>query len=84
MSQPFVISVILNTNRCADTLECLASLTQNTYQRQRAIVLDNHSTDGSVEAIRSSFPAVQVIRLTENLGYAGNNNVGIAAALAQK
>jgi GT2 family glycosyltransferase len=46
-------------------------------------VLDNQSTDGSVAAIRAAFPAVQIIELTENHGYAGNNNVGIQAALAQ-
>lgn len=83
MSDPCVISVILNTNRRADTLECLASLQKNTYKNQRVIVLDNHSTDGSVEAIRTQFPAAQIIELAENRGYAGNNNVGIQAALEQ-
>jgi GT2 family glycosyltransferase len=83
MAQPYVIAVILNTNRRHDTLACLTSLAQNTYTNFKAIVLDNHSTDGSVEAIRLSFPAVQIIELTSNLGYAGNNNVGIEAAIAQ-
>jgi GT2 family glycosyltransferase len=83
MSQPYVISVILNTNRCDDTLECIASLQQSTYKHHHIIVLDNHSTDGSVEAICSTYPRVQMIRLTDNHGYAGNNNVGIEAALKQ-
>ncbi len=83
MPEPLVISVILNTNRHDDTLACLASLQANTYKNQRAIVLDNHSTDGSVEAIRQKFPATQIIELAENRGYAGNNNVGIQAALDQ-
>ena len=39
--------------------------------------------DGSVEAIQKTFPRVQIIQLDENLGYAGNNNVGIRAALNQ-
>jgi GT2 family glycosyltransferase len=81
MLEPQVISVILNTNRRADTLECLASLTAGTYQNNRILVLDNDSSDGSVAAIRSEFPSVEVIELRENLGYAGNNNVGIEAAL---
>lgn len=84
MPDPLVISVILNTNRRDDTLECLASLQQSTYKNHRIIVLDNHSTDDSVEAIRTSFPSVQIIELTENRGYAGNNNVGIQAALDQR
>jgi GT2 family glycosyltransferase len=83
MSQPYVISVILNTNRREDTLACLASLTQSTYKHHKAIVLDNHSTDGSVSAIRSAFPEVEIIALAENHGYAGNNNVGIKAAIQQ-
>jgi GT2 family glycosyltransferase len=45
--------------------------------------LDNHSTDGSVEAIRVAHPEVQIIALEQNLGYAGNNNVGIELALQQ-
>ena len=44
-------------------------------------VLDCQSTDGSVEAVQSAFPDVRIIRLDRNLGYAGNNNVGIRAAL---
>lgn len=82
-SQPLVISIILNTNRREDTLQCLDSLNRNSYPNHKIIVLDNHSTDGSVFAIRQTYPSVQVIELTENLGYAGNNNVGIQAALEQ-
>jgi GT2 family glycosyltransferase len=81
MSAPLVISVILNTNRREDTLACLASLAANSYQPQITLVLDNASTDGSVEAIRAAYPQTQVLSLTENRGYAGNNNVGIAWAM---
>lgn len=83
MLEPFVVTIILNTNRRDDTLACLASLKQGTYQNHKVIVLDNHSQDGSVEAIRTSFPTVQIIELQQNLGYAGNNNVGIQTALHQ-
>jgi hypothetical protein len=82
-SQPSVISVILNTNHRQDTLECLASLAKSTYWNHKAIVLDNASIDGSVGAIRSAFPSVEIIELPVNLGYAGNNNIGIKAAAAQ-
>lgn len=83
LTQPLVISVILNTNRKDDTLECLASLQNSTYMNHRAIVLDNASSDDSVEAIQQAFPEVQLISLESNLGYAGNNNVGIQAAIEQ-
>jgi GT2 family glycosyltransferase len=81
MSEPLVVAVILNTNRRQDTLECLASLAQSSYRRLRTIVLDNASTDGSVAAIESAFPDVTVLSLQDNRGYAGNNNVGIQAAM---
>jgi GT2 family glycosyltransferase len=83
MSQPFIICVILNTNRRADTLECLASLYKSSYPAFKVIVLDNHSTDGSVTAICEAFPETQILELEGNLGYAGNNNVGIEAAIRQ-
>jgi GT2 family glycosyltransferase len=83
MSDSLVYIVILNTNRRDDTLACLASLSEGTYQGTKIIVLDNNSTDGSLEAIRSAFYNVQIISLTENLGYAGNNNVGIVEAMKQ-
>ncbi len=83
MTDPFVISVILNTNRREDTLECLGSLMNSSYSNHRAIVLDNQSTDGSVGAIRAAFPEVEIVELEKNYGYAGNNNVGIQYALEQ-
>jgi GT2 family glycosyltransferase len=83
MTQPLVVTIILNTNRCEDTCAALASLAQSTYTNNRIIVLDNASTDGSVPAIHTKYPDVQVIELERNLGYAGNNNIGIKAALAQ-
>lgn len=83
IAQPLVISVILNTNRCGDTLACLDSLRHNSYSNHRIIVLDNQSTDGSVAAIREAHPEVQIVALEQNLGYAGNNNVGIEIAIQQ-
>lgn len=80
---PLVVSIILNTNRREDTLECLASLQSTTFPNQCVLVLDNASTDGSVDAIEAAYPDVHVIPLEDNRGYAGNNNVGIEAALEQ-
>ena len=83
MPEPRVVTLILNTNRRADTLACLASLAAGSYANNTVVVLDNASTDGSPAAIQQAFPAVQVVALAENQGYAGNNNVGLALALAQ-
>jgi GT2 family glycosyltransferase len=84
MSLPYVISVILNTNRRDDTLACLSSLTQSTYPNHSVIVLDNDSSDGSIEAIQEKYPCTLIVSLEKNMGYAGNNNVGIEIALQEK
>lgn len=83
MTQPLIFVVILNTNRRDDTIACLASLSRATYRNVKIIVLDNKSTDGSMDAIRAAFPEVQLVALEENLGYAGNNNVGITSSMKQ-
>jgi hypothetical protein len=83
MISPLVISVVLNTNHREDTIQCLTSLSQNTYKNQQVILLDNASTDGTADTIRSMFPDVWIIALKRNLGYAGNNNVGIQLGLEQ-
>jgi len=83
ITQPLVYIVILNNNHRDDTLACLRSLSQNTYTNITLVVLDNNSSDDSVEAIRSTYPDSQIIILTENLGYAGNNNIGMEEAVKQ-
>ena len=81
---PLIHTIILNTNRRDDTLACVASLAASDYpaERHQITVLDNASTDGSVMALREQFPQVRIVELTENLGYAGNNNVGIELAVS--
>jgi len=82
MPSPLVVTIILNTSRRDDTLACLASLIEGKYENHKIIVLDNASTDGSIAAIQTQYPNVEILELSENEGYAGNNNVGIEAALA--
>ncbi|GAB4455651.1 MAG: glycosyltransferase family 2 protein [Anaerolineae bacterium] len=40
-------------------------------------VVDNASTDGTAEAVRAAFPAVRVIASSNNLGFAGGNNLAL-------
>lgn len=42
-------------------------------------VVDNASADGSVDAIRAEFPAVNLIASAENLGFGGGNNAALRA-----
>src|SRR5689334_21960393 len=76
--------IVLNRNNRDVTLACLASLMKARLDGARVIVVDNGSADGSVAAVRASFPQVQVVALPENRGYAGGNNAGTRAALADR
>ena len=80
---PSVWIVVLNWNGLTDTRACLESLRQLNYADHRIIVVDNGSTDGSVDALRSaeSLLSIEILEAGGNLGYAGGNNVGIRYAL---
>ncbi len=75
--QPVIGIIIVNWNRKADLLRCLKSVQTTDYPCYQVVVVDNGSTDGSVEAVRESFPAVTLLLQTENLGYTGGNNLAI-------
>lgn len=83
MNPPRIAVIILNWNGKDDTLACLESVTSIDYPNFQVVVVDNGSSDGSVEAFRQAFPQVTVLETGENLGYAGGNNVGICWALDQ-
>jgi glycosyltransferase involved in cell wall biosynthesis len=51
--RPKVAIVILNWNGWKDTIECLESVFRNTYPNYQVIVVDNGSTDGSIEKIKA-------------------------------
>lgn len=74
--------IIVNWNGRDHLVRCLDALERQTAHDFEVIVVDNASSDGSVEAIRSRFPAVRVIRNERNLGFAAGNNVGIRASTA--
>jgi GT2 family glycosyltransferase len=76
-----VFVLLLNWNNWKDTNACLASLQGLNYDNWYVVVLDNGSTDGSVDRIRERFPDVEIMELRENLGFAKGNNAGIRAAL---
>lgn len=80
---PRIAIIILNWNGKDDTLACLASVTSIDYPDFQAVVVDNGSSDGSVEAFRQAYPQVTILETGANLGYAGGNNVGIRWALDQ-
>ena len=81
MYAPLVGIVILNWNRPVDTIACLKSLEHITYKNHFTVVVDNGSTDNSLEQIQSAFPHVMFLPLFQNLGFASGANIGIEYAL---
>ena len=73
--------VVLNWNQEQDTTECLESLRLVRDVPLRVILVDNGSAPDSVERLERRFPEAIVLRLGQNRGFAGGNNVGIARAL---
>jgi GT2 family glycosyltransferase len=73
-------AIIVNFNGGQDLIDCLASL-----QRQRdvgieTIIVDNGSSDGSLESAMTAYPSIQVFRSPTNAGFAGGANRGAGMA----
>lgn len=81
VERPLVRILIVNWNGWRDTVECLESLKRLNYENHHVVVIDNGSTDESVEQIRAAAPGITVIESGENLGFAGGNNIGLRLAL---
>jgi hypothetical protein len=70
--------VIVNWNGKSFLLDCLKSIKNSRVSKNyEIIVVDNASTDGSMEAVRKTYPEVKAIRNEKNEGFARGNNIGI-------
>ena len=73
--------VIVNYNARRHLENCLESLTSSPPATAHdIIVVDNASTDGSVQMVRARWPAMTVIEAPANAGFAAGNNIGIRAS----
>lgn len=83
-----VAIVVLNWNGIEDTLVCLDSLLNQTYNDFHIVVVDNGSTDSSklrlIEFQKEHAKDVDVIYNPHNFGFAGGVNTGIEWALNEK
>jgi GT2 family glycosyltransferase len=73
--------IILNWNGRHLLEECLDSVLAQTFADFETIVVDNGSTDGSVDFLNERWGGkVKIVSLPSNAGFAGGNNAGIRAA----
>jgi hypothetical protein len=80
LNAPLVSIVVLNWNGEDIIKECIYSLLDQTYSNYEIIIVDNASTDNSVDIIKNEFPEIRLIINQKNLGFASGNNIGIRTA----
>ena len=80
MRKPLVSIISINYNSLSDTIEFLESVDRLTYPELEIILVDNASRENPKEIINRQFPKVHLIVSSENLGFAGGNNLGILAS----
>lgn len=80
-SDSLILSIIIvNYNGKRFLKECLNSIEENILFSHEVIIVDNASSDGSVEFLKSAYPQVILIQSDSNLGFTGGNNLGASYA----
>lgn len=75
-----VTAIVVNFNGGERTVRCIAALRAQTVTFTDIIVIDNASTDGSVDALTKQFPSTIILRQAENLGLSKARNIGLQRA----
>ena len=76
-----VTVIVLNWNGKVLLEDCLGTLEKVEYNNYNVLVVDNGSSDDSVEFVQSQFPRVEVLQLDQNHGFAKGNNLGFEYAI---
>jgi GT2 family glycosyltransferase len=79
---PRVALVVPSFNGSAVLGECLKSVSALDYPSERleVVLVDNGSSDGSLELVRREFPSVRIVAHEKNLGFAAACNAGAQSA----
>jgi GT2 family glycosyltransferase len=75
-----VVILIVNYNSGAMLRRCLDALERQTRREFDVVMVDNGSSDGSVEGIEGRYANLTLVRAQRNLGFAAGNNLGLAHA----
>jgi GT2 family glycosyltransferase len=79
--------ITINYNGLADTIDLLESLKKakkEPYLNVQVYVIDNGSSDDSIDVLSRRFPEIRLIQSPTNLGFSAGNNLGIKVALKEK
>lgn len=83
MSLEPIFVVMVNWNLKEYTVACVESIVTAGIPLEQIVIVDNGSTDGSIDTFNTRFPSLTQICLGENKGFTGGMNVGIRHALEQ-
>ena len=76
------VSIIILCNNSRQWLKtCIESVIMTDYDNYDVVLVDNASTDGSIEELQCKYNNLIIIRNTQNLGWCKGNNIGIKYAL---
>jgi GT2 family glycosyltransferase len=85
MVLPLISIIIVNWNGRRHIERCLSSIEKNSYpcNRYEVLFIDNCSTDGSADFVRTNYPWVKVIVFKKNYGFAEANNLSLKSAVGE-
>ena len=81
INYPKISIIIVNYNGRSFLEKCLQSISDITYPNYEIIIVDNNSSDDTIEFLKKNFPFIIIIKLEKNYGFAEPNN--IAAKMAK-
>ena len=79
-ASPLISIVIVNYNGIKWLKNCLDSLYKQSYTNYEIILVDNCSSDGSCEFVKSNYPNVKLLEQNKNYGFAKANNIALKYA----
>jgi GT2 family glycosyltransferase len=75
-NHPLVSVIILNYNGKRFLDKCLSSILVQSYPNYEVLLVDNNSTDDSVDFVKKNFPKILVVKNHDNVGFAEGTNIG--------
>ena len=75
--QPLISIQILNWNRAEETQRAIASALDQSYNNIEVILVDNGSTDNSIEITSKNYPEIKIVELDKNYGCPEGRNRGL-------
>jgi len=80
MESNLVSIIIVNYNGKHHLEKCLKSLMEIDYKNYEIILVDNNSSDDSIDFVKKLYPSLVIIQLEKNYGFAEPNNIGAKKA----